>query len=73
MIETKIKPIIVYYSIVDCGDGSAYPRWFLTEEAANNDQDEMDPGWGECCTGMVETYEGSNVHKEALKNSVEDD
>lgn len=31
----------------------------------------MDEGWGESCTGMVETYEGSNVHMAARSNSRE--
>jgi transcriptional regulator with XRE-family HTH domain len=57
----------VWYSIRNGGDGSAYPIWFLTEELAEKDQEEMDEGWGEPCIGMVETLLGSNIHTKALK------
>lgn len=60
MQETK-----VYYSIQNGGDGSAYPKYFLTQAEADNDQETMDEGWGEPCTGMIETYVGSNIHRRA--------
>ena len=75
MKNTELTKIEVFYSIMDCGDGSAYPKWFLTDEEAEKDQEvsveETGSGWGESCTGMVETFEGSNIHKEAVENSKE--
>ncbi len=68
-----IKKVDVWYSIVDGGDGSAFPRWFLSEQAANQDQidwvESGGDGWGENCTGKVETFEGSNVHREAVEGA----
>jgi len=64
-----MKKITVYYSIGNGGDGSAYLDWYLTLEEVENDQEEMDEGWGEPCYGSVETYEGSDIHKEAKKNA----
>jgi len=63
-----MKKIVVWYSIQNGGDGSAYPDWFLSEDAAKKDQEEMDEGWGEPCYGSVETFIGSNIHKEASRN-----
>ncbi len=53
------------------GDGSAYPSFFLTEEEADYDQDNMDEGWGETCTGYVDSYIGSRTYNEAIENSEE--
>lgn len=65
--NTVVKTI-VWLSIQDMGDGSASPMWFLTEEDANGDQYSKS-SWGEPCVSPVETYEGSNIHKEAAENS----
>lgn len=75
-MSTKIKvkveegkmliPVTVWYSIQDGGDGSAYPSWFLTEEEAIKDQEDME-AWGEPCYGSVETYVGSNIYRAANK------
>jgi len=43
----------IYYSVQNCGDGSAYPRLFESMELAELDQDMMDEGWGESCTGSI--------------------
>lgn len=61
----------VWYSIRNGGDGSASPAWFLSEEHAEKDQENMDEGWGESCTGSVETFIGSDIYKEATENSKE--
>jgi len=42
------------------GDGSAYPRFFDTEELAAWHQDHLYEGWGESCTGEV-VVEGDNL------------
>ena len=57
----------VYYSVQNGLDGVAYLKYFLTQDEADKDQEDMDDGWGESCTGMIETYVGSNVHKEAME------
>lgn len=66
-----LTKITIWYSVENGGDGSAYPRWFLTEEAAEDDQESDEEGWGESCTGSIETFEGSDVHKEAVSNEAE--
>jgi len=63
---TKVE---VWFSIQNGGDGSAYPDWFLTEQEAEDDQMNMEEGWGEPCIGVVETFVDSNIHKYACKNS----
>jgi len=52
--------LTLYYSVEDGGDGSAYPRWFETEELAEWHQNHLDDGWGEPCTGDI-TVEGNNL------------
>ena len=64
----ELKKVTVWYSIQNGGDGSCYPHWFLTEAKAEKDQREMDEGWGEPCCGSVETFAGSDIHQEAVKN-----
>ncbi len=44
----------LYYSVQNCGDGSAYPMFLESEELATWDQAHMDEGWGESCTGSIE-------------------
>lgn len=63
-----LTKITIWYSVANGGDGSAYPLWFLTELAADDNQESSDEGWGESCTGSVETFEGSDVHKAAVHN-----
>lgn len=64
-----MEKVVVWYSIRNGGDGSAYPSWFLTEEQADDDQEGMDDGWGEPCIGSVETFIGSDIHREAEENT----
>jgi hypothetical protein len=63
-----MEKVVVWFSIQNGGDGSAYPAWFLTEEEAEQDQEDMYEGWGESCTGSVETFIGSDIHEEAVLN-----
>lgn len=63
-----MEVIIIWSSIQNGGDGSAYNRWLLTQEEAEDDQESMDEGWGESCICSVETFVGSDIHKEALRN-----
>lgn len=64
-----LTKITIWYSVASGGDSSAYPRWFLTELSADQEsQYEDGGGWGESCTGSVETFEGSDIHKQAIVN-----
>jgi len=47
-MQTKI-----WYSIENCGDGSAHPRFMESEALCNIDQEYMDEGWGEHCVGCL--------------------
>jgi hypothetical protein len=64
-----MKKIVVWFSVQNGGDGSAYPRWYLTEEETEYDQENMYEGWGETCNGSVETFVGADIHLRAIKNS----
>jgi hypothetical protein len=61
-----MKPIRIWYSIQNDGAGACYLSYFPTEEEAELDQETMDEGWGEPCYGSIDTYEGSDTHKEML-------
>jgi hypothetical protein len=58
--------LTIYYSVENCGDGSAYPRFFDTKELAEWHQNHLDEGWGESCTGDV-TVEGDNLRCQKLQ------
>ena len=63
----ELKKVTVYGSIVNAGDGSAYVKWFLTEAEAVHDQETQYDRFAEDCIEEVETFEGSNIHKDAVK------
>lgn len=67
----EIQPVTIWYSMQNGGDGSAYPYFFLTEDEASFDQMTMDYGWGEDCSGPVETFVGSKTYLDAVQNSKE--
>ena len=64
-----VEIVEVYFSIQNGGDGSAYPFWFLTYDESEYDQENLYEGWVEPCIGSVETFVGSDIYEEALKNS----
>lgn len=66
-----MKKIEIYYAILNGSDGSAHINWYLEEEHASKADESQDEGWGEPCTGSVETFEGSDIHREAEENSKE--
>lgn len=45
--------LTLWYSVQNGGDGSAYPQFMESEELAEWDQDHLDDGWGESCTGSI--------------------
>lgn len=67
----SIKPTTVYASITPSGDGEAYIEWFLTQEEADYHQEHLSEPWGDYCVEPIETYEDSNIYREALINSAQ--
>lgn len=51
----------IYYSVQNCGDGSAYPAFFDRKELADLDQEYQYEGWGEDCVGYLEIESDSPV------------
>jgi hypothetical protein len=43
----------LFYSVQNGGDGSAYPVFMSSQALADYDQDNLDEGWGESCTGSI--------------------
>ncbi len=58
----------IWYSVQNGGDGSAYPVWMESEALARWDQDNMDEGWGEDCSGWI-TVESDGPIK--VKDTIE--
>jgi len=56
--------ISIYYSIQNCGDGSAYPKFFHSDKLAELDQKYMIEGWGEPCTGSLTIKSQSTIEFE---------
>jgi len=51
----------IWYSVRSGGDGSAYPFFFESKELAEIDQDFLDEGWGETCTGSITLQSDSPI------------
>lgn len=64
-----MKKIEIYYALFNGGDGSVHLRWYLDGETASAEEESQSEGWGEDCTGSVETFEGSDIHQMAIKNA----
>ena len=64
--------IKIWYSVQNCGDGSAYPKLMESKELAELDQDTMDEGWGESCTGCI-TIESDSPVKVKRVSTIEDE
>lgn len=62
-----MSKLTLYYSVESGGDGSAYPKWFETEELAEYHQNHLSEGWGESCTGTI-VVEGDNLQCGALQS-----
>ena len=56
---------IIYYTVSNGGDGSAYPHFYDNEEVCEFDQEHMKEGWGEPCTGSL-TITGENIEVDGL-------
>lgn len=77
--------LILYYSVSNGGDGSAYPQFSLNEELVDIHQEMQNElrgeGWGEPCTGSIELESESpitvsqsqlSITKASLLETVED-
>ncbi len=64
------EPTVVYYGFFNGGDGSVFLRWYLDPDMASDEEESQSEGWGEDCTGSVETFVGSDIHKDAVKNDL---
>jgi len=64
-----LEKVTIWSSITNGGDGSAYNYFYLTQDEAVKAQEEDEEGWGEECIDEIETYVGSNVHQQAVRNS----
>ena len=53
----------VYYTVLNGGDGSAYPTWTESMDLAEFYQDNIDDeyGWGESCCGILELESDSPI------------
>lgn len=67
--NTPMEKVVVYYACMNGGDGSVSLEWYLTEDEAEYAEYGQDQGWGESCVGSVETFIGSDIHREAKRNS----
>jgi hypothetical protein len=67
-----MEKVKVYYACGNGGDGSVYLKWFLTQDKASDWEEAQYEGWGEDCTGNVETFIGSDIHTEAVENESKD-
>ena len=65
-----MKKIKVFYQILNSGDGGCHLRWFLTEKDCYKYNDTQDEQMSDSY-GSVETFEGSDIHQEAIDNSAE--
>lgn len=66
--ENGLQKVVVYYGCFGGGDGSVHLRWYLDGKTASEEEESQSEGWGEDCTGSVETFIGSDIHKKAIKN-----
>lgn len=63
-----MKKVDVYGACMNGGDGSVHIEWFLDSNQAEKEEEEQTEGWGEPCNFHIETFIGSNIHKEAVNN-----
>jgi len=63
-----MEKIKIYGIVVGSGDGSAYPRWYLTENKIEEIYDDSCGGMGEMCIFSAETFIGSDIYEKAVEN-----
>ena len=45
-MKLMLEKVLIYGVIIDCGDGSVHPNWFLSYESAECYEDNVEQGWG---------------------------
>jgi len=61
---------VIWYSVQNGGDGSAYPVWMESERLCELDQEFMEEGWGEPCIGSITIESDSDIHfKEEIETA----
>lgn len=61
---------VIWYSVQNCGDGSAYPIWMESEELCELDQRWAAESWGEPCLGSITIESESEIHfREEIKTA----
>jgi hypothetical protein len=48
-----MEKLVLWYSVHNGGDGSAYPVLMESEKQVEIDQENLDEGWGEPCYGNI--------------------
>lgn len=56
----------IWYSVENCGDGSAYPKFMESEALCEIDQQYMAEGWGESCVGCLVVLSDSPMLVEGI-------
>lgn len=56
----------IWYSVENCGDGSAYPKFMESQALCEIDQKYMDEGWGEDCVGCLVVESDSPIKVQRL-------
>ena len=67
----SLEKVTIYYGCFNGGDGSVSVSWYLDRETAEEAETSQEEGFGDSCVGSAETFIGSNIHKEAVKNQSE--
>ncbi len=56
-----METLELFYSIQNCGDGSASAKFMSSKALAEYDHDNMDEGWGELCVGSITVQSESPI------------
>ena len=58
----------IWYSVVNCGDGSAYPTFYESRELAEIHQKYFcGDGWGEECTGTITIESNGDIKSKDIQ------
>jgi len=71
-IFTRRRPMKIWYSVLNCGDGSAYPIFCESEKLAEIHQKYQFEGWGESCVGYLEVESDSPIAVKGIQTVEEE-
>jgi len=72
--EIKLEKEVLWYIICNSEDGTTFVKWYLTSTDTEKDSSGLSytkDNVIHICNGRVETYKGSYIYLEAVKNSEE--